>query len=280
MNLLGIDFEDWYHPQLVEPFVPEDKKIPTMFKGLDKILELLKKYDVKATFFVVGELLNSNPEILDKILADQHEIGFHTMKHTRLDSANYKPIFKKEIKEFDKLTSGKSIGFRAPTFSLNEKSAWIIDELVNNNYRYDSSIVPTKTSLYGMANAEKSPYKITSDNLGKNNENGKLIEFPLLVTKFLGKTIPTAGGFYLRFLPLKIIKNSIRNNEKKEMVSSFYIHSWELTPEHIPKMKLPLKNKFITFHKIEETFSKMEQLFKEFEFTSFNSYLENNKLDS
>ena len=28
MNLLGIDFEDWYHPQLVEPFVPENKKIP------------------------------------------------------------------------------------------------------------------------------------------------------------------------------------------------------------------------------------------------------------
>ena len=276
MNLLGIDFEDWYHPELVEQFIPENKRIPTMFKGLDKILELLKKYDVKATFFVVGELLNSNPEILDKILADQHEIGFHTMKHTRLDSTNYQQIFKKEIKEFEKLTSGKSIGFRAPTFSLNENSSWIIDELLNNNYKYDSSIIPAKTSLYGMPNAEKSPYKITSDNLEKNDENGKLIEFPLLVTKFLGKTIPTAGGFYLRFLPLKIIKNSIKNNEKKEITSSFYIHSWELTPEYIPKMQLPLKNKFITFHKIDKTFSKMEELFKEFDFTSFNSYLKNN----
>ena len=127
-----------------------------------------------------------------------------------------------------------------------------------------------------MPNAEKSPYKITSDNLEKNDENGKLIEFPLLVTKFLGKTIPAAGGFYLRFLPLKIIKNSIKNNEKKEITSSFYIHSWELTPEYIPKMQLPLKNKFITFHKIDKTFSKMEELFKEFDFTSFNSYLKNN----
>ncbi len=272
MNLLGIDFEDWYHPELVEQFIPKNKRIPTMFKGLDKILELLKKYEIKATFFVVGELLYSNPEILDKILADQHEIGFHTMKHTRLDSVNFKPIFKKEIKEFGKLTSGKSIGFRAPTFSINKKSSWIIDELVNNNYRYDSSIIPAKTRLYGMPNAEKVPYKITSKNLEKNNEDGKLIEFPLLVTKILGKTIPTAGGFYLRSLPLKIIKNSIKNNEKKEMVSSFYIHSWELTPEYIPKMKLPLKNRFITFYKIEKTFSKMEQLFKEFKFTSFDSY--------
>jgi len=272
LNLLGIDFEDWYHPQLVESFVPQDKRIPTMYKGLDKILELLRKYDIKATFFLVGELLISNPEILDKILAEQHEIGFHTMKHTRLDSPNFKPIFKEEIKEFNKMTSGKSIGFRAPTFSINEKSSWVFDELADNNYKYDSSVIPAKTSLYGIPGAQKSPYKITSKSLDKNDEKGTLIEFPLLVTKFLGKTIPTAGGFYLRSLPLKIIKNAIRSYEKNEMPASFYIHSWELTPEYIPKIKLPIKNQFITFHKIKKTFSKMEELFNEFEFTSFNSF--------
>jgi peptidoglycan-N-acetylglucosamine deacetylase len=276
LNLLGIDFEDWYHPQLVEPFVPQNKKIPTMYKGLDKILELLRKYDVKATFFLVGELLNSNPEILDKILDAQHEIGFHTMKHTRLDSPNFRPIFKKEIKEFDKITSGKSVGFRAPTFSINEKSSWVVDELTDNNYKYDSSIIPAKTSLYGIPGAQKSPYKITSESLDKNDEKGTLIEFPLLVTKFLTKTIPAAGGFYLRSLPLKIIKNAIRSYEKNEIPSNFYIHSWELTPEYIPKIKLPIKNQFITFHKIEKTFSKMEHLFKEFEFNSFNSYFKKN----
>ena len=272
MNLLGIDFEDWYHPQLVEPFVPKNKRIPTMFKGLDKILELLRKYNIKATFFLVGELIKSNPEILDKILAEQHEIGFHTMKHSRLDLPNFQSVFKKEIKEFDKITSGRSIGFRAPTFSLNEKSAWVIDELVNNNYKYDSSIIPVKTNLYGIPNAEKLPYKITRNNLGKNNKEGILTEFPLLVTKVLGKTIPASGGFYLRSLPLKIIKNAIQSNEKKEIPSSFYIHSWELTPEYIPKIKLPIKNQFITFYNIKKTFSKLEKLFEKYEFTSFNSY--------
>ena len=275
MNLLGIDFEDWYHPQLVKPFVPENKKIPTMQQGLDKILELLRKHDIKATFFVVGELLESNPEILDKILDSEHEIGFHTMKHDRLDSPNFKEKFEDEIKEFDKLTSKKSIGFRAPTFSINKKSSWVIDKLLKNNYRYDSSIIPAKTSLYGIPEAEKSPYKITSEQLEKNSENGKLIEFPLLVTKILGKTIPAAGGFYLRALALKIIKNAIKSYESKNRVSSFYIHSWELTPEYIPKIKLPIKNTFITFYKIEKTFSKMESLFDQFEFTSFNSYLKN-----
>lgn len=272
MNLLGIDFEDWYHPHLVEPFVSQEK-IPTMFKGLEKILDLLRKNDSKATFFVVGDLLESNPEILDKIIFEGHEIGFHTMKHTRLDSPNFRLEFRDELKKFEKLTSGKSIGFRAPTFSLNDKSSWAIDELVSSGYKYDSSIMPAKTTMYGMPLAERSPYRITNSSLERNDPNGTLIEFPLLVTKFLGKTIPAAGGFYLRALPLKIIKNAIKSYEQKEIPASLYIHSWELTPEHIPKIKLPKKNHFITYHKIEKTFSKMNELLKEFEFTTFASYL-------
>ena len=273
MNLIGIDFEDWYHPQLVEPFVSEGKKIPTMFKGIDKILDLLRKNDSKATFFVVGEILESNPEIFDKIMSEGHEIGFHTMKHTRLDSPNFRSEFREELKIFRKVTSNKSVGFRAPTFSLNEKSSWAIDELVSSGYKYDSSIMPAKTNMYGMPSAKKFPYKITNSSLGKNDPDGTLIEFPLMVTKFLGKTIPAAGGFYLRVLPLKIIKNAIKSYEQKEIPASLYIHSWELTPEYIPRIKLPIKNHFVTYHKIEKTFSKMNELLKEFEFTTFKSYL-------
>ena len=273
MNLLGIDFEDWYHPQLVEPFVSKEKRIPIMFKGLDKILNLLRKTNSKATFFIVGELLKSNPEILDKISSEGHEIGFHTMHHTRLDLFTSKINFQNEIKEFENLTSGKSKGFRAPTFSLNKKSSWVIDELVKSNYTYDSSVVPAKTNLYGIPDAEKSPYKIDSSNLSTNNENGNLIEFPLLVTKLFGKTIPASGGFYLRFLPLKIIKNAIESYEKRNIPASMYVHSWELTPEYIPKIDLPFKNKFITFYNIKKTYSKINELLNNFNFNSFDSYL-------
>lgn len=273
MNLLGIDFEDWFHPQLISSFIPEEKKIQTMYKGLDKILDLLRKNDTQATFFLVGELLENTSEILDKIISEGHEIGFHTMKHTRMDSPNFRPIFKKELEKFSKLTSGKSIGFRAPTFSLNENSSWLIDELVNAGYKYDSSIMPAKTGMYGIPYAEKSPYKITNSHLDKNDVEGVLIEFPLLVTKILGKTIPASGGFYLRTLPLNMIKNAIKSYEKKQIPASFYIHSWELTPEHIPKIHLPIKNHFITFHNIKKTFSKMNELLEEFEFTRFDSYL-------
>jgi polysaccharide deacetylase family protein (PEP-CTERM system associated) len=244
-----------------------------MFRGLDKILDLLRKNDTKATFFLVGELLEANPEISDKILAGNHEIGFHTMKHTRLDSPNFRSIFKQELQEFCKITSKRAIGFRAPTFSLNEKSSWVIDELVTNGYKYDSSIVPAKTSMYGIQSAEKFPYKITASSLDKNDKQGILIEFPLLVTKLLGKTIPAAGGFYLRALPFSIIKKAIKSYEQEEIPASLYIHSWELTPEYIPEIKLPKKNYFITFHNIKKTFDRMDDLLREFEFTTFESYL-------
>jgi hypothetical protein len=93
-----------------------------------------------------------------------------------------------------------------------------------------------------------------------------------MVTKLLGKTIPAAGGFYLRSLPLKIIKNAIKSYQRQKIPTSLYIHSWELTPEYFPKIKLPPKNQFITFHKIEKTFLKMNKLLEEFKFTSFKTY--------
>ena len=74
-------------------------------------------------------------------------------------------------------------------------------------------------------NAEHSPYRISSNSIEKNDSSGKLIEFPLLTTRFLGKKIPAAGGFYLRSLPIKVIKNAIKNYEKKVHASNF-LHSF------------------------------------------------------
>jgi len=274
MNLLGIDFEDWFHPQLVQPYVKNIKHEPRMFKGLDKIIELLRTTETSATFFVVGKLLEENPEILDKIIENGHEIGFHTMNHDRIDNDEFKENFTDEIQTFSKLTNKKSKGFRAPTFSLNAISSWIINSLEKSSYTYDSSIVPVKTDLYGMPNAEITPYRISSKSLEKDDQNGKIIEFPILVTKFFGKKIP-AGGFYLRFLPKNEIRKAIKNYEEQEIPSTFYIHSWELTPEFIPKIKLPFKENFITFHNINKAYSRMECLLKEFQFSSFDNFFHN-----
>ena len=226
MNILGIDFEDWFHPELIQPYITGMEKKPTVVEGLEKILDLLRKNDTKATFFVVGELLKFKPEILDKIIENDHDIAFHTMKHTRIDVPNFREIFEDEIIEFSELSEGKSRGFRAPSFSLNKQSSWIIDVLEKNNYIFDSSVVPTKTSLYGIPNAEQNPYRISSRKLESDSEDAKIIEFPLMITKFLGKKLPAGGGFYLRTLPLRIIKNAIKSYEKRNIPGVFYIHSW------------------------------------------------------
>ena len=278
MNILGIDFEDWYHPELIKRHIKNEKHTPSVIKGIDKILDLLRKHETFATFFVVGELLEIQPEIFDKIIENDHEIGFHTMHHDRLDSPGFKEKFSSEIKKFAELTNHKSQGFRAPTFSLNNASSWAIDILEENNYIYDSSIVPAKTSMYGSPNAEHAPYRITSESIEKNNSSGKLIEFPLLVTTFLGKKIPAAGGFYLRTLPTKIIKNALKSYQNKNMPGSFYIHSWELTPEFMPKLDLPFKDKFATYHNLGKAYSRMDELLETFKFTSFSRYITENNL--
>ena len=275
MNILGIDFEDWFHPELIQKYISKKDNQPKIIQGIDKILDLLRKKDTKATFFVVGELLEFKPELLDLILDNGHEVGFHTMKHTRIDSPNFKEKFNEEIKKFDELTDGKSKGFRAPRFSLNTTSSWLIDVLEENDYVYDSSVVPAKTSLYGIPNAEKKPYKISSEFLEGNSNDGKIIEFPMMVTKFLGKKIPAAGGFYLRTLPSRIIENAIKSYEKENLPGVFYIHSWELTPEFMPKMKLSKKDNFVTFHNIDKAYSKMEDLLEKFQFTSFEKFIHN-----
>ena len=275
MNILGIDFEDWFHPELIQKYISKKDNQPKIIQGIDKILDLLRKKDTKATFFVVGELLEFKPELLDLILDNEHEIGFHTMKHTRIDSPNFKEKFEEEIKKFDKLTDRKSKGFRAPSFSLNTTSSWLIDVLEENDYVYDSSVVPAKTSLYGIPNAEKKPYKISSKFLEGNSNDGKIIEFPMMVTKFLGKKIPAAGGFYLRTLPSRIIENTIKSYEKENLPGVFYIHSWELTPEFMPKIKLSKKDHFITFHNIDKAYEKMENLLEKFQFTSFEKFIHN-----
>jgi len=273
LNLLGIDFEEWYHPELVKPYIQNKKKDLKITKGIDKILDWLNEKDTYATFFVVGELIEKEPILLDKIISGGHEIAFHTMYHTKLDEKGFEEKFENELEQFDKLTSGKSKGFRAPTFSLNKETSWAINHLIKKKYLYDSSIVPAKTKMYGFSDAKMYPYNISSENILKEDNTSDLIEFPLMVTKILGKKIPAGGGFFLRFLPLRTIMNSISTYQKIGIPSTFYIHSWELVPELMPSLSLPIVNKFVTYHNLKNALPKMSKLLEKFEFTSFDRYL-------
>ena len=90
----------------------------------------------------------------------------------------------------------------------------------------------------------------------------------------MGKKIPAGGGFYLRTLPLSVIKNAIRRMEETTHPSTFYIHSWELDAKNMPRIKIPKKDSFITYHNLEKAKEKMTKLLAEFSFTSFEKFLQ------
>tara|TARA_B100000686_G_C16430280_1_gene781745 strand:+ start:11 stop:688 length:678 start_codon:yes stop_codon:yes gene_type:complete len=221
---------------------------------------------------MVGELLEKNPSMIDLIIENDHEIGFHTMTHSNLNNLT-KEKFLEELDSFYILTNGKSNGFRAPTFSINSRTSWAIDALIEKNYSYDSSIVPVKTQLYGFSNCQKSPFKISKSSLIKDDPNGKLLEFPLIVGKFFGKTLPVSGGFYLRSLPIQTSLSAIQKYEERKIPATIYVHSWELTPEFMPKINLPIKEKFVTYYNIKKTYQKLERILKSFKFSSFENYI-------
>jgi len=273
MNILGIDFEEWFHPELVKPFIKEKQKEFKITKGITKILEWLDENQTFATFFVVGEIVQKNPEIVDLILENGHEIGFHTMTHKKLHEIKTAENFEIELEEFKKITGKNVKGFRAPTFSLDATTSWAINSLKKFNYVYDSSVVPVKTKMYGLQNADYKPYKISSEKLEKHDETSKMWEFPLMRTEILGKKIPAGGGFFLRTLPSMIIERAIKQYSKNNNPAVFYIHSWELTPEYMPRLNLPAKEKFVTYHNLDKARQKMDGLIKKFEFTSFEKFI-------
>jgi len=272
---MTVDLEEWYHPEYVrtkETLSKQDRIAET----LDLTLQLLDSHKVCATFFVVGELVEKHPEIIEKIKEKRHEIAFHGFNHTPLSKLNSE-ILKSEIKRFSDLIKEKCVGFRAPSFSLSNKTKWALKVLEEAGYKYDSSIFPAKTPLYGQWSAPMRPYKPSYDDVTTEDVNAKLWEFSLLVYSLAGIRIPAAGGFYLRFFPINIISRAIRKVNKLGFPAVVFFHNWELDPK-IPHVKLGFYKSFVTYHNLDETKQKLKSLLSKFKFSSIGDYMEHHGL--
>ena len=274
-NILSVDLEEWYHPEYVK-----NKAIKTpverMPQSLNKILQLLKAYNVSATFFIVGELVEKHPEIVEEINEKGHEVAFHGYYHKPLWKLNA-DAFELEVKKFNSLIREKCLGFRAPSFSLNNETKWAIEVLENAHYIYDSSIFPAKTFLYGVQKAPMKPYKLCHEDVTKEDESGKLWEFPLLVYPIMGLRIPAAGGFYLRLFPARLIEKAVKKMNKRGVPAVIYIHNWELDPK-TPRLKLGIYRSFVTYHNTKKTEKKMKHLLSRFKFTSLKFHMEEHRI--
>ncbi len=269
-NALSIDLENWWCNEFFDGYLPEHKE-DQILESSSLILNLLDKYNVKATFFVLGKVAQSHLELIEKIAENGHEIACHGYSHKMLHKLGKEGLEKEIIKSKKILNKYKLVGFRAPSFSVNNSTSWVFNILEKHGFEYDSSIFPFKSGLYGVPDAPLHPYKPSEMDVTKNDPDGTIVEFPLTVLRRAGVNIPIAGGFYLRALPLWFLKWAIKkvNDERPAII---YVHPWELY-QKTPRINAPLKAKFIAYNGVNSAFRKLESLIKEFRFKTVREIL-------
>ena len=268
-NVLSFDLEHWYSATLLRGEVHE----PTVHihESVDVVLDILDRHGVKATFFTVGEVARDYPGLVREVAEDGHEIASHGHTHT--------PLFELSPEEFDreldrsneaisKAIGRRPSGFRAPNFSLVPETTWAIDVLESKAFRYDSSVFPVRTPMYGVSGAPIYPYRVRPDDPFSErrpalSERG-IVEFPLAVCSSSFR-LPIAGGFYARLFPMWILKQGIRRLNSYGVPATVYFHPWELNPA-VPVDDIPWHKRFVSFHNVERLESRLDELLSLFEF--------------
>lgn len=168
-----------------------------------RVLETLAERNIKGTVFTVARIAEKEPALLREIAALGHEIACHSLDHVPLDKQSPGELRESTARAKRMLEDcvGKEVtGFRAPIFSLVERTAWFVEDLRHLGFTYSSSVMPTRTPLYGFPNTPQEPFKWP---------NG-LVELPCPVGKLAGATLPYLGGFYLRYVPQTLINRLLR----------------------------------------------------------------------
>lgn len=269
-NIFTIDLEDWYHASLVNREkweTCEDRVVePTR-----RILYLLKQTNNKATFFTLAYVAEKFPDLIRQIVSEGHEISCHSYDHQLIYDQSQQQFLNDILKSkniLEQTIDQPIYGYRAPSWSLKRKNDWAWEILYDNGFRYDSSLYPFKTFLYGDNNNPRFQYKLDFSNNGKI-----LVEIPPATMNIMGKRIPFGGGFFFRVLPYWFIKSCIHYiNNREKQPAVIYLHPWEID-SGIPRISNGFKEDFILYKNIEKAEHKLEKLLNEFEFISFKQYL-------
>jgi polysaccharide deacetylase family protein (PEP-CTERM system associated) len=269
-NILQVDVEDWYCDLDIEVWRSHEDRV---VRTTAKMLDILKQSNTFATFYILGYVAEHHPALVSRIKDEGHEVGTHGYAHKPIrmqTPREFEDDLLKSIKLLGKITGNETgtLGYRAPQFGITEETSWVIDILKRIGLRYDSSIFPVKTNLYGVPKAPLFLYHISSSDLKSDDPNSSLLEIPLSVYKVPGLSInvPIAGGFYLRFFPYNFIRYALRKINKQNQIAVCYIHPWELDPE---QPKIPSLN-WYHYWRLSSTEQKFRQLLRDFKFTSVN----------
>lgn len=276
LNALTIDVEDWYHPELVRHHLSEEQRQGQIERSSQLLLDLLRERRLKATFFVVGEVARRQPRLIEAIVAQGHELACHGMSHRPLWELT-PDEFRRELREFavtigELVPGAKILGFRAPTFSLDNRTRWAVGILSEYGYCYDSSVFPARTPAYGVNGCPLIPYRPSVEDVAVVDEGGALVEFPLSVWTWAGLRVPVCGGFYLRALPFGFVNFCLKQiNQSRPF--AIYAHPWEMYRD-TPRVPIPLVARFITYHNLEDMIHRLTALLETFDFAPMRTVLQ------
>ncbi len=265
LNALTIDVEDYY---MVSAFADTVKfeDWPGYESRVEmntyRILDLLDRYSVRATFFILGWIAEQKPNVIKEIHKRGHELASHGYNHRLVYDLSPKEFCedtRRAKRSIEDIIGEAVIGYRATSFSIMKETTWALDILMEEGFLYDSSIFPVRHDRYGMPGAERFSHII-------ERNGGRLTEFPPSTYSIFGNNIPVGGGGYLRIFPLwftKIALSNINNKEKKPVV--FYIHPWEVDPNQ-PRLKGSAFSMFRHYTNLHSTVKKLGNLLESFMF--------------
>jgi len=224
LNALTIDLEDYWDVYSHDWLGIEIEPTEAVLQNTQWFLETLKRFDVKATFFVLGGIAKVFPNLIKQIAEDGHEIASHGIGHTQIFKVD-KEGFRRDIVESKKLledlTSCPVTGYRAPAFSIIPETRWALEVLAEVGFKYDSSVFPIAGRRYGWPGFSKCICEIELPS-GSN-----IIEVPLSTISVLGRSVPVGGGGYMRHFPYGFTRWALRHIQK-EKPAIVYLHPYEI----------------------------------------------------
>jgi len=219
LNALTIDLEDWAQ-SVIDPALPVTDRV---VDNTRRVLDFLDRHGVRATFFALGKVCERFDRLLPTIAAAGHEIASHGYGHElvyRLTPTQFAEDLRRSIAIIEEQTGRRPLGYRAPAFSITDRSRWAGPILADLGFRYSSSVFPISGRRYGIPNWPRVPQRWPDCDL---------IEFPPTTVRLAGRNWPACGGGYTRLLPAPVMAWAIRRLNRRGAPAVVYLHPYELS---------------------------------------------------
>lgn len=271
-HFFTVDVEEYFQVNAFECVVSRDDwdRWPRRLdRSIPPLLDELARSGAKGTFFVLGWVADRSPEIVRTIAHAGHEIASHGFWHRKvnvLSPIEFRDDVRAAKRALEDLVGAPVDGYRAPSFSISRATDWAFDVLLDEGFRYDSSVFPVHRPGYGIPGAPRDPHVLA-------RAKGNLAEFPLATALVAGASLPAAGGGYLRHLPYALIRRAFAQADARGTPATFYIHPWEIDAGQ-PRLPVGLLTRMRHYRGLGRTLQRVRQLLQEFRFTSIASVMD------